>query len=253
MKAQPMTFYLPDTRGVEISRFGKGNRKIGADVYTYSRVPGRPDGPTDVSSALNGTCPGATDECLAICYAMRISGPVLQNYIRNADGIVPSIPEDARYVRIHVSGDFDSERYIHNWIMRVGENPRVHFWAYTKSWRVPALLPHLEVLRSFKNMQLFASMDASSRDLPPYGWRRAWIQRAEAKDGWPTEDRLSNYSASSDNLVAITEMTLAGIPHDGMFRTPAYVCPEETGRKPDCVSCGYCITGRKHDVVFLEH
>lgn len=250
MKAQPMTFFLPDTRGVEISRFGKGNRKIGMDVYTYSRVPGRPDAFNGgLPQFMNGTCPGATDECLAICYAMRISGPVLQTYIRNQDGVVPPLPNDAKYVRIHVSGDFDSIRYIHNWIQRVGERPDVHFWAYTKSWRVGALLPSLEVLRAYRNVQLFASMDASDADMPPAGWRRAWIHRSFDKavaGPWPMEDRLvawqhSPTSLSSDNMQVIS---------DG---APAYICPEETGRKPDCVSCGYCIKGQKHDVVFLEH
>jgi hypothetical protein len=35
--------------------------------------------------------------------------------------------------------------------------------------------------------------------------------------------------------------------------TPSYVCPEETGRKPDCESCRYCFHGQRNDVTFLEH
>jgi len=33
----------------------------------------------------------------------------------------------------------------------------------------------------------------------------------------------------------------------------SYLCPEETKRKKDCVSCGYCFEGQKHDVTFLKH
>lgn len=38
--SHPLTVYLPDTRGVVVSPFGRGNLKIGPGVYTYSRLPG---------------------------------------------------------------------------------------------------------------------------------------------------------------------------------------------------------------------
>ena len=92
----PLIVYLPDTRGVEISPFGKGNTKIGQDVYTYSRL-------------AEYTCPGATEECLEICYAKRIVGPVRDQYALNSQTAdVPPLPRDCRLLRIHISGDFDS-------------------------------------------------------------------------------------------------------------------------------------------------
>lgn len=235
MKAQPITFYLPDTRGVTVSRFGQGNRKIGMGVFTYSRLPGG-----------DATCPGATKECEMICYAKRVEGPVKGLWFTNTQtSFVPPIPTEATHLRLHVSGDFDTDFYIRNWIMRLKERPDVKAWGYTKSWRVPELLPALEELRALPNMQLFASMDASSLDFPPAGWRRAWIWRdfdAAITGPWPQEERLKNGLNGSDhNQWCIT---------DGV---PSYVCPEETGRKPDCVSCRYCIDGRQNDVTFLEH
>jgi hypothetical protein len=253
MKAQPLTIFLPDTRGVEISRYGRGNRKIGMGVFTYSRPAGRE----------SGTCPGSTEECEAICYAKRIVGPVFLGYLRNRGADVPEIPQEAKLLRLHVSGDFDSSEYIENWIDQLTRRPDVTCWAYTRSWRVPELLESLERLRALPNMQLFASMDASCEELPPTGWRRAWIDRswdsAMAHPERKLEHRLmyglygrgrylqsihsgpTRQGNSYDNTTVIS---------DG---TPSYVCPEETGRKPDCESCRYCFHGQRNDVTFLEH
>lgn len=235
-KAQPITVYLPDTRGVEISRYGYGNLKLGLGVFTYSRIAGNPE--IKRPGLLGGTCPGSTAECEAICYAKRIEGPVQKVYGRNGYSDVPPIPLEAKILRIHVSGDFDSVLYIEEWIARLMERPDVIAWAYTRSWRIQSLLPALERLRALPNLQLFASMDASSGDVPPAGWRRAWIWRDKPNGAWPVETRLE--PMNDDNQYAF----------DG---TPSYVCPEETQKKPNCLACGYCFEGQKNDVTFLEH
>lgn len=226
----PLVVFLPDTLGVEISRFGKGNLKIGATVYTYSRHAGKPA----FDNGL-GTCPGSTPECEAICYAKKISGPVFENYRRNVGSDVPEIPADATALRIHVSGDFDSVAYIDSWITRIEARPDVTVWAYTRSWRVPALLPGLERLRALPNVQLFASMDVSTADEPPAGWRRAWI------DG----DRRASWDTRASDNGELNSVTADGVN--------SYVCPEETGHKRDCLDCGYCFNGKRNDVTFLRH
>lgn len=247
MKAQPVIVYLPDTRGVEVSRFGLGNSKLGFGVFTYSRLAGDPARRVhethdalglagsyrvvDNSRSANpgGTCPGSTDECEDICYAKRISGPVRDNYQRNAGDDVPEIPATCRVLRIHVSGDFDSERYVRNWVMRLLDRPEVTAWAYTRSWRVLALLPALETLRGLPNVQLFASMDRSTVELPPAGWRRAWID-GDTRAGTPVGQHAHHIASA--------------LPRNQNFATfdnaMTYVCPEETGRKRDCLDCGYC-------------
>lgn len=71
----PLTVYLPDTRGVQLSRYGMGNLKIGLGVFTYSKLPGSPVEiaigacTSDQFASFNnqGTCPGSTPECRAIC------------------------------------------------------------------------------------------------------------------------------------------------------------------------------------------
>lgn len=267
MKAEPLTFYLPDTRGVLLSPFGLGNRKIGAGVYTYSRVAGRRGIPDEqdvqkIYQAAAGTCPGSTPECEAICYAKRIAAEqnvVNDVHLRNSfSDNVPELPEDCQLLRIHVSGDFNTERYIRSWIRRLTERPDVRAWAYTRSWRVPELLPALQDLHALPNLQLFASMDPSCTDEPPAGWRRAWIHRSgdhSIATGRPMEDRIKDVGREHDWSGFENRYDFMGSPSFAVYAdgTPAYVCPEETGAKPDCVACGYCLRGKRHDVVFLEH
>lgn len=258
---KPLVVYIPDTRGVELSRYGRGNLKIGLGVYTYSRLPGHPSRAAlgtvyertgqqlPDPSGWHGTCPGSTPECESICYARRPVaelGPVAVMWLDNTmRSDVPPIPEDAKLLRLHVSGDFDTVEYIQNWITRLGERPDVTAWVYTRSWRVPELLPALEVLRGMPNVQMFASMDASTPELPPGeapgrpAWRRAWID-GDVRGGTPQEVAAHCGDPVTHNLRTF----------DG-GRT--YVCPEETKRQPDCATCRYCFDGQEHDVTFLEH
>lgn len=250
-KRNLLVVYPPDTRGVQEPRYGKGNLKIGLDVYTYSRLPGTPHARAlgvsldqELRDGLSsGTCPGATAECQAICYAARPAtedGIVYRMWRRNSDTEdVPPIPDDCELLRIHVSGDFTSPSYIHNWFVQLNERPDVTAWAYTRSWRVPELLPHLELLRSnLPNLQLFASMDSSTVELPPAGWRRAWI------DG---DDRADlHVNTREDGRWKVHNRVAVG-------NVATYICPEETKRKANCVECQYCITGKRNDVTFLKH
>lgn len=265
--SKPLVFYIPDTRGVVQSSYGAGNLKIGMGVYTYSRLPGRPGRPALGSGGANpierdfppgpagdtrgltfaGTCPGSTPECEQICYAARPvaeSGPVLEMWRRNSiTDVVPPIPEDAKLLRLHISGDFSSVAYIENWIERLTERPDVTCWAYTRSWRVPELLPALERLRALPNVTLLASMDVSTPTLPPDGWRRAWI------DGDPRAGKVLKILAHTDVAEGITAWALQKTG-DGV---KSLICPEETKAVANCAECKYCFEGARNDVTFLEH
>jgi len=246
-----LVVHIPDTRGVVISRFGRGNLKIGLGVYTFSRMPGLDTQPAlglDVSRMSSwgvkdtGTCPGSSEECRKICYAVRPvqeHGAVEQMWRANRGMDVPEIPADAKLLRLHVSGDFDSISYIENWITRMKERPDVTMWVYTRSWRVAELLPYLETLRALPNVQMFASMDESIPEMPPSGWRRAWID-GDVRGGTPQQ-----VAAHAEDPVTHNLATLDG--------GASYVCPEETKRQPNCEACGYCFKGTKNDVTFLRH
>ncbi len=73
------------------------------------------------------------------CYsAMQERFPEVRNYRwSNFDflrkGGKPTLPSDAKAVRIHMSGDFYSQDYFDMWLEICKENPDVEFWAYTKS------------------------------------------------------------------------------------------------------------------------
>jgi hypothetical protein len=45
------------------------------------------------------------------------------------------LPKDATHVRIHGSGDFFSQWYFDLWLQVARDNPKVKFWAFTKSIR----------------------------------------------------------------------------------------------------------------------
>jgi hypothetical protein len=238
-QTKPLLVVLPDTRDVQISPYMRGNTKLGASVYTYSRVAGR-DGEL-------GTCPGSTNECETWCYAKRIRGVVLEQYkVNSATEEVPPIPDDCRLLRIHVSGDFTSPTYVENWITRLLQRPDVTAWAYTRSWRLPWLRPSLERLRDLPNMQLFASMD-TEMEAVPVGWRRAWIEG---------DLRLSVSPEYTIYGIGSNRNLLVWASPDERWTTTisrGYVCPEETGHKANCEECRYCFDGRVHDVVFLKH
>lgn len=256
-KRKFLTVYIPDTRGVEISRYGRGNLKLGMDgVYTYSRLPGHPSrqalgaGYADEFVAgldqMRGTCPGATEECQAICYAARpvaehgaVERMWRENSIRED---VPPIPEDCKILRIHVSGDFTSVDYIRNWYLRLAGRPDVRAFAYTRSWRVPELLPALQELHRTPNLQLFASMDKSTIELPPFGWRRAWMADDERLSIIDVEQERNHTVYNHADATEVADII-------GM----SYTCPEQTGHKASCAECRYCIDGQHNDVTFLKH
>lgn len=197
-----------------MATLSKGNEKTGRSVITFSRTPG-------------ATCPGASDWCNAsdggACYALKAYRQYRETRAQwdaNATPDVPALPSPRRdggqrLLRIHVSGDFDTVAYIDAWTAALAARPDVTAWAYTRSWRMPELLPALEQLRALPNVQLFASADATIAESPPAGWRVAFIA------------------------------------DDARYTGPR--CMEQTGKRPDCASCGYCFKGQRGNIAFGAH
>ena len=185
------------------------------------------------STLAHVTCPGASEWCRQVCYAQKL---IIQYkntasaYQRNtdarnklgwADEMVSLIngnhwPE----FRIHVSGDFDSAVYILRWCHITYQCPDTIFWAYTRSWNQPELLPALEMLRSLPNVQLFASIDPTMPNDIPEGWRVAFI------DG---DDRYKGMTCLEQRD------------------------PDSKAKMPDCDACGYCQRKQRGNVRFIVH
>jgi hypothetical protein len=214
--------HLIEDRRTVLSRWGKGNGKLGPDVYTYSKLPGR-----------EFSCPGSTDSCEAYCYAKRVSNDALVRTLwkRNSEhgDHLPELPEGVKIVRFHVSGDFDTANYIQSWIQLVRRHPETTFFGWTRSWRVPGLDWHVEKLRDEPNVFLWASVDAEMTVLPKAGWRRAFV------DG---DERLT---------------TISDVRREFEGK-PAMVCPEQRGVAAHCQGCTFCFKKKEGmDLVFLKH
>ena len=192
---------------------GRGNIKVGP-IPTFS-LPSR------------FTCPGATQWCLKHCYAARFER-IWPNcrlaYSRNllltwntrrfVSSMLRSIPKNLPVLRIHVSGDFYSVEYIDPWRHIAEKRPQTAFWAYTRSWTVPNLLPALEALRKVANVHLFASVDPGMPDRPSQ-WRAAYLEIDQRAQGLP--------------------------------------CLHQAGKAKSCSECRYCFRPGKGNVVFKVH
>lgn len=210
-------------RGLE-----QGNSKTGISGEFYDNV-------FVWSLPAVATCPGASAWCKRFCYnadpraekfPLRAWSDNWASVEEHSEILAARILEQLRAtlgrtaVRIHSSGDFFSIDYVRFWLAIASQEPTVAFWAYTRSWAVPSLLPWLEELRSLTNVQLFASWDRTMPPPPP-----TW--------------RLS--------LVAF------GATEPVYRNQPALQCPEEYGAAESCASCGYCIREGTGDVLFSAH
>lgn len=127
------------------------------------------------------TCPGRTPSCEELCYAL--SGHFSRGNVRrkHADNyrvsrtaaFVPRMLAEIQrnpdmIIRIHVAGDFYDKLYIQRWLKIVRSCPDTTFYAYTRSWRVPELLPLLVTLGREPNMRLWFSTDRDTGTAPRY-------------------------------------------------------------------------------------
>lgn len=192
---------------------GRGNIKVGP-IPTFSL-------PSRIS------CPGATKWCLHHCYARRFER-IRPNcriaYSRNlmltwhtrrfVRVMLRDIPKNLAIFRIHVSGDFYSSAYTNAWRRIARRRLHTQFWAYTRSWTVPELMPALEALRALPNVHLFASIDPDMPD-PPAGWRVAYLD---------IDPRAHGVS-----------------------------CLHQHGQAKSCHECRYCFRTGKGNVIFKVH
>ena len=120
--------------------FGLGNAKLGRSIFHFSL------------QAVE-TCPGRTPACTAVCYANgrgRFRFPSVREKLawcydqsRRPDFASRVAREIASrgviVLRVHASGDFYDREYAEKWLDVMRRAPRVRYYFYTRSWRVPAI------------------------------------------------------------------------------------------------------------------
>jgi hypothetical protein len=195
-----------------------GNGKVGKHVSIVNRQAGT-------------TCPGKSPWCIH-CYAEH--GNFKRFGLQAKFGAkILELPVNIRELfRWHVSGDFDTIAYINMAIDYMMAHPCTKFWAYTRSWDVPELLPALETMRALPNMQLFASVDETMVE-PPTGWRVAFLE---------TDNRFSGVTCLEQACSKTCPPDCDGKPKNG-----------HVAIMPDCEACTYCFRKPKGNVRFLLH
>jgi hypothetical protein len=221
---------------------GPHNTRLGPAIHAFN-LPAQPD-----------VCTGATPTCSAACYAKGFLFRIrLARHRRNLErsrddrfarfrigeirrGLV-------RVVRVHTSGDFHRADYVGQWAAVARACPDTAFFAYTRAWRSPEILPELLGLARLPNVFLWFSEDRDSGRSPAVvRVRRAYL----LADGEPE----AGVPADADLVFRVPRPRRPGQANS--YARPAkrangvLVCPKEQGipRRValTCSSCRICFS-----------
>jgi hypothetical protein len=210
-----------------------GNHKLGRSlIWGFGLPSGTPD-----------TCPGLTDACRSDCYAvaveryrptaaaryranLRLSRRL--DFARRVRAFL--VAHAVRVVRVHVGGDFYSAAYAGKWLRVMRKSPRVLFYFYTRSWRVPEVRRVIDRMAALPNCRAWYSADRDT-GLPP---------------GLPPRARVAWLMTSPDDLPPPGAGLVFRVRRLRRGPAPAGVpaCPAEDGvprpRAASCDRCGFC-------------
>jgi hypothetical protein len=205
-----------------------GNGKLGEAIHHF-----------DLPAVA--TCPGRTAVCEQVCYANRgrfntksIRDRLAWNREQSSlPDFAPRLVEEIRrkgvlVLRLHVSGDFYSAEYADFWLTVMRACPQARYYFYTRSWRVPAIVPAIERMAGLANCRAWYSIDEET-GIPtviPSGVRLAYVQTSRQRP------------ARADLVFRVR-----GLRKQPRLELPT-VCPQETpaghGQGINCGSCGVC-------------
>ncbi|MBA4191838.1 MAG: hypothetical protein C0467_27985 [Planctomycetaceae bacterium] len=211
-----------------------GNHKLGRSLIWGFGLP----------SGSPATCPGLSDACRTDCYAIAVARfrPAAaalydrnlrrsrrRDFVRRVRAHL--VAHRVRVVRVHTGGDFYSPRYARQWLQIICRSPRVRFYFYTRSWRVPAIKTVIDQMAELPNCRAWYSTDRDTgapANVPP-GVRVAWL-RTDPADAPPP---------GTDLVFRVRRLRR----HPEPAPIPC-VCPAEDGipraRPVTCERCGIC-------------
>lgn len=205
-----------------------GNTKLGRLIWCWSL-------PT-----LAIICIGATELCKKLCYAMKgffrmpsVKDAHYNNYELSLEEEFPQYVSMAlsevfaRVVRVHVSGDFYDEAYVRKWLQIVRRRPYIAFYAYTRSWRIPEMLPALKELAKEPNFFMWWSCDQDT-GAPP---RTKYARRAYLMEN---DDDVAPYKVD----LVFRDKSTTVMKYDPKGNQ---VCPYDNGvTRTTCSQCKLC-------------
>ena len=192
--------------------------------------------------------PISTEPCVAVCYVGKshegrpsVVERERRNWVLAQQAGFPlwMITELQRkgtqLMKLHVGGEFFSAEYVQHWRRIVRASPRVTFLVYTRVWRKPRLLEHLERLAAEPNVNLLLSADRKANDPPEMASTRvAWLALADDEVPPPElRSRVEVVFRASRERHHRRLKTLGG----------AVVCPLESGSsvETNCYQCRHCL------------
>ncbi len=203
----------------------------------------------------------ATELCIGCCYTFKMVADRPKSYrfieknfaLSKRGDFAPRMIYHIRQAnvpdfRIHSSGDFYSEDYLHAWIRIVEACEEVKFTAYTRAWRINERIPGLTQIASLPNMNLWLSEDAETGRSPAIPKTRvAWLADNDGRTPpdhaklvfRATVERLTELYIDEGKLKAKRRFTLLKVMGKNVT-----VCPHENGlpgMPATCVECRICM------------
>lgn len=232
--------------------FSVGTTRTGNELWSFALPPGR-----------NGTCIGATRLCDGfsydklgrpryVCSAKRVPWPGARkkwHWIFQCTKS-PAFVSDALWelrqgapslVRVHPFGDFYSADYAEKWLEIVRRRRQIRFWAYTRSWRVPSILPALSALSREPNFSLFWSTDAEThqKNGPPPKVKYVRVAHLRSSNNEVIPEYVDLIWKDKRGTVH-PEPSLTACPQGIRSHLPKQVLPTVL----TCTECGRCLIRR---------
>lgn len=183
-------------------------------------------------------CPGRSSICERFCYclhgrfATRRVKRRLEWCYRQAlsPDFVPRMIEEVRHrgvlvFRWHVAGDIFSPSYAEKMLEVMRACDKVRYYLYSRSYRIPTILPLLAQMAALPQCQVWFSCDAETGEpeTVPAGVKLCYMQHAST--AIPVKSELVFRTRN------MRKQPKVSLP---------MVCPQEDDKDVTCGSCQYC-------------